>query len=85
MVGRWKDSEKVLIVARFQYGMCNMEQMWNYSNYFLRYLVASRDIQPGTTILLDKPLAVGPHAGGALQCISCGFGVLIALNYVYKL
>ena len=62
--------------------MCNMEQMWNYSNYFLRYLVASRDIQPGTTILLDKPLAVGPHAGGALQCISCGFGVLISLNYV---
>ena len=65
--------------------MCNMEQMWNYSNYFLRYLVASRDIQPGTTILLDKPLAVGPHAGGALQCISCGFGVLISLNYICKL
>ena len=53
--------------------------------YFLRYLVASRDIEPGTTILLDKPLAVGPHAGGALQCISCGFGVLISLNYVCKL
>ena len=84
MVGRWKDSENVIIVARL-YGMCNMEQMWNYSNYFLRYLVASRDIQPGTTILLDKPLAVGPHAGGALQCISCGFGVLISLNYVCKL
>ena len=83
MVGKWKDSENVLIVARF-YGLCNMEQMWNYSNYFLRYLVASRDIQPGTTILLDKPLAVGPHAGGALQCISCGFGVLISLNYVCK-
>ena len=53
--------------------------------HFLRYLVASRDIEPGTTILLDKPLAVGPHAGGALQCISCGFGVLISLNYVCKL
>ena len=37
--------------------------------------MASRDIEPGETILLDEPLAVGPNPGGTLQCITCGFGV----------
>ena len=44
--------------------------------FLSRYLVASRNIDPGETILVDSPLAVGPNPGGALQCITCGFGVL---------
>ena len=42
--------------------------------------MASRDIEPGETVLLDNPLAVGPNPGGTLQCISCGFGVIVSVN-----
>ena len=42
--------------------------------------MARRDIEPGETILIDKPLAVGPNPGGTLQCITCGFGVFRFIN-----
>ena len=52
--------------------------------FLSRYLVASRNIEPGETILVDSPLAVGPNPGGALQCITCGFGVLYLILCCYK-
>ena len=52
--------------------------------FLSRYLVASRNIDPGETILVDSPLAVGPNPGGTLQCITCGFGVLYLILYCHK-
>ena len=48
-----------------------------------RFLIASRDIEAGETILKDLPLSVGPCLGAGLQCVTCGFKVLFCLMTLY--
>ena len=39
-------------------------------------MIASRDIEPGETILNDLPLSTGPCLGAMVQCVNCGLKVL---------
>lgn len=36
-----------------------------------RYLVASKDLEPGDVIIIAEPLVVGPYTGCELICLGC--------------
>ncbi|CAG0896557.1 unnamed protein product [Darwinula stevensoni] len=36
-----------------------------------RYLVATKDLEPGEVIFMDEPLVVGPVQGGTAMCLGC--------------
>jgi hypothetical protein len=57
--------------------------------WFCRYLVASRDIEPGEIIFADAPFAVGLSSTPNLHCITCFkkvfAGCLLVQNNIKKL
>lgn len=43
-----------------------------YSDTLGRYMIATRDIQPGEMILKEKPAVIGPKMTGPPECLGCG-------------